>query len=145
MTSLPEDETVGRQGGRWTARFAWRLTWIAVYSFALLLALRFGARTYPGRYFPDSPFLNSVLNSNWLFTGFGYPIVLLGAVAAASRALLRDKRSPAAHILRVVQWVAIALAILIVLYGVRWAIYTERLPWQPDGEGRYPPFASISR
>lgn len=125
----------------WTV--AWRLAWIALYSFALLLALRFGGRTYPGWHFPDSAFLNSLLNGVWLFTGIGYNLVILGAGAAAMRALLPGE-SPASGLFRLVQWIAFALAVLIILYGVRWAVWTQRLPWQPDGGGRYPPFASIS-
>jgi hypothetical protein len=34
--------------------------------------------------------------------------------------------------------------ILIILYGIAWAIMMHRLPWQEDGHGRYKPFLSIS-
>ena len=143
MTGLRAWEAAHSAQGGWIRNRALRLAWIAVYSFGLLLALRFGGRTYPGWYFPDSSFLNRLLNGNWLFTGIGYGLVLVGASAAAMRVLLGGKKPLAANILRVVQWVAFALAILLILYGVRWAIWTHRLPWQPDGQGRYPPFASI--
>jgi len=144
MSYVGDPDTAAAAGENEPGHLAWRLAWIAVYSFALLLALRFGARTYPGWYFPNSSFLNSLLNGTWLFNGIGYDLVLVGAGAAAMRVLLGGKKSPASGTLRLVQWVAFALAILIILYGVRWAIWTQRLPWQPDGQGRYPPFASIS-
>jgi hypothetical protein len=120
------------------ANRAMRLGWIAVYSFTLLLALRFCGRTYPGRYFPDSPFLNSLLNDVWLFTGLGYDLVLVGAATAALR-VWKGRRAPAG--LRIAQWAVFAVVILIILYGIDSAIAMERLPWQPDGRGRYPPFA----
>jgi hypothetical protein len=134
------DETLeSSQAG--AAGVAFRLAWIAVYSFALLLALRFGGRTYPGWYFPDSSLLNWLLNIVRLFTDVGYSLVLIGATAAALRVWL-GPRAP--RILRFLQWTAFALVILIILYGIQWAIWTERLPWQPDGQGRYPPFVSLS-
>jgi hypothetical protein len=144
MNNVGDRDAAAAAGESEAKHRAWRLAWIAVYSLALLLALRFGGRTYPGWYLPNSPFLNSLLNGNWLFTRIGYDLVLVGACAAAMRVLLGRKKPRASSSLRLVQWVAFGLAILIILYGVRWAIWTQRLPWQPDGQGRYPPFASIS-
>jgi hypothetical protein len=118
------------------AGWALRLAWIAAYSFALLLALRFGARSYPGWYFPDSALLNRLLNGVGLFTVIGYDLVLLGAVAAAMRLLLGRGNRRAGLALAALQWGAIALAVLIACYGVAWAAYMHRLPWEPDGHGR---------
>jgi hypothetical protein len=120
-----------------TKSISLKLAWIAAYSFSLLMLLRFGARTYPGWYFPHSPFLNSLLNGSTLFTGIGYDLVLLGAAAGAARVLLGRNESLA---LQLLQWGSAALTILIVGYGLAWAIWTARLPWQPDGAGRYPFF-----
>jgi hypothetical protein len=123
-----------------TADRALRLAGIAAYSFALLIALRFGGRTYPGWYFPDSALLNSWLNGVGLFTEVGYDLVLVVAAAATMRLLPGGRTSLA---LRLMHWTALALVILIILYGVDWAIYTHRLPWQADGHGRYTPFLSM--
>jgi hypothetical protein len=62
----------------------WRLAAVPLFTLALGFALRFCARTYPGVYYPDSRFLNGLLNGNWLFTEIGYDLVLaLGAADAA--------------------------------------------------------------
>jgi hypothetical protein len=115
---------------------AWRLARIAGSSLLLLLALRFGARTYPGWHFENSDFLNRLLNGVGLFTEIGYGLVLAGAGAATLRVLLGGTEPRA---LQRLQWLAFTLAILIVLYGAAWATIMHRLPWQPDGQGRYPP------
>jgi hypothetical protein len=116
----------------------WRLVWIGAYSFCLLLALRFGARTYPGWYFPDSRFLTDLLNGGFVFTQIGYDLVLVAAASGTSRLFLAGEARPrACRILRLVEWTAIALALLIVCYGLISAIEMQRLPWQPDGRGSF--------
>ena len=140
MDSVTEHDAAPPARAMGTKATASRLAWIAVYSFGLLMLLRFGARTYPGWYFPGSPLLNSLLNSSMLFTEIGYDLVLLGAAAGTARMWLGRKKPGA---LRLLQWVPVALAIFIVGYGLAWAISMERLPWQPDGYGRYTPFLSI--
>jgi hypothetical protein len=101
---------------------------------ALLLLLRFGGRTYPGWYFPRSSLLNDLLNGPMLFTEIGYDLVLVGAAAATARLCLGRRKSAA---LRLLQRVAFGLALLIVIYGVEWAVLMHRLPWQADGYGHY--------
>ena len=114
------------------------LAWVAVYSLFLLLALRSGGRTYPGWYFPDSRFLNAVLNGNALFTQAGYDAAIIGAAAAAARILFDSGTRPRLHrLLRWTQRTAIACAVLIACYGLAWAILMHRLPWQPDGASRF--------
>jgi hypothetical protein len=66
---------------------------IALWSFGLLTALRFGARAYPGWYFPRSSGLNALFNSSMLFTQIGYDLVLAAAAAAMARVLLGRQRS----------------------------------------------------
>jgi hypothetical protein len=111
---------------------------IAAYSFSLLLALRFGARTYPGWYFPNSRFLNDLLNGGSVFTQIGYDLVLVAAASGTARLFLAGEARPRAdRILRLVEWTALALALLIACYGLIWAIEMHRLPWQPDGRGSF--------
>jgi hypothetical protein len=100
----------------------------------LLFALRFDARTYPGWYFPDSAFLNGLLNGSTIFTDIGYPLVLVGAGAGTARLLWPGPSLPpdTKRALAVVQWLALALAVLIFFYGLWSAIQMERLPWQPQ-------------
>ena len=112
-----------------------RIGFIASWSLLLLLALRFGARTYPGVWHPESEFLNWLLNGTTLFTLFGYDLVLVAAGAAAARISLRGDSFRTRRIRLALAWlqgVAVALAFAIICYGVRWAILMERLPWQ-DG------------
>jgi hypothetical protein len=118
-----------------------RLLWIGACTLLLLLAVRWCARTYPGLYFPDSAFLNDLLNGAGLFTVYGYAAVLLGGAAAAGRVFVADTghRSLAAA-LRLAQWASLAVVALIVCYGLYWAQGMHRLPWQEDGIG---PFLSV--
>ena len=105
-----------------------RLAVIAAWSFALLLALRFGGRTYPGFWFPDSLVLNRLLNGNRLFTSFGYDLVLIATIAAAIPVVQTPLRrgEPMA---RMVKWVAIGLAASIAIYGFAVAEWLHRMPW----------------
>lgn len=59
----------------------WRLAATPLGMLALGFALRFCGRTYPGIYFPDSPFLNDLLNGSGLFTGVGYLLVFVLGVS----------------------------------------------------------------
>jgi hypothetical protein len=120
-----------RQGAARTGR----ILWICFYALVLLLAIRWCARTYPGWYVPASASLNDLLNGVGLFTALGYKIVLLAAAAAMAREVL-PRAGRAAAVLRAVQWTSVALAALIVCYGVCWAVWTHRLPWQEDGSYR---------
>jgi hypothetical protein len=99
---------------------------------ALLFALRFDARTYPGWYFPNSPLLNGLLNGSTIFTDIGYALVLVGGGAGTARLLNSDPslRRGAIRGLAALQWLALTLAVLIFFYGLWWAIQMERLPWQ---------------
>ncbi|HEY0085768.1 MAG TPA: hypothetical protein VGB65_07630 [Allosphingosinicella sp.] len=133
---MNDADLVGEERGAGLFLKAWRLACVAASSIVLLYALRFGGRTYPGWYFPNSDVLNALLNGVGLFTGWGYSFVLAGAGAATLRILLGGT---ARRGLKFLQWLAFTLAILIILYGAAWATYTQRLPWQQDGQGRYPP------
>ena len=106
---------------------------IALWSFLLLLALRFGARTYPGVWHPEWRVLNWLLNGTTLFAEIGYDLVLVAAWAAMTRLLIdRTSRHTMAtrRTLAFMQATTVALAIAIIFYGVWWAIQMQRLPWQ---------------
>ena len=108
---------------------------IVAYSAVLLFMLRFGARTFPGRY-SDSLLLNALLNNSGIFTDLGYNIVLVAAAARMVRVFTSDAPGLIRRRHRFLGWVqaaAIALAVAIILYGLWWAALLERLPWQPDG------------
>jgi hypothetical protein len=92
------------------------------------LALRFGGRTYPGVYFPDSPFLNSLLNGNNLFVGIGYTAVVVGWAAASLHILVRPSVQGFGTALTATKWLAFGLAAMIAIYGFSWAVTMQRLP-----------------
>jgi hypothetical protein len=103
---------------------------VCLYCLSLGLALRFGGRTYPGIYFPDSSFLNSLLNGNGIFTDIGYKAVVVAWAADVLRILLRPPiRSGVELALRVLKWLAVGLAVSIAIYGFVWAAKLQRLPW----------------
>lgn len=99
-----------------------------LYCLSLALALRFGGRTYPGIYFPHSPFLNSLLNGNGLFVGVGYMAVLVGWVADSLFILTRSAGRGLVTVLKAAKWLAILLATIIAFYGFFWAATLQRLP-----------------
>jgi hypothetical protein len=104
------------------------LMFTCLYCLSLGLALRFGGRTYQGIYFPHSPFLNSLLNGNWLFVGIGYLAVLVGWVADTLRILIRPSVHGFEAAIKGVTWLAVGLAVTIALYGFSWAAIMQRLP-----------------
>jgi hypothetical protein len=106
----------------------WSLAFICLYCLSLGLALRFGGRTYPGIYFPHSPFLNSLLNGNGLFTDIGYDLVLVAGVADTARVLMTYSAPRFRVVLQLLKWLALMLAIIIVIFGFWFAIILERLP-----------------
>jgi hypothetical protein len=103
------------------------LVFTCLYSLALGLALRFGGRTYPGVHFPESPFLNSLLNGNGLFIGVGYLAVLVALAADILRIFIRPSPRDEA-VLKGVKWAAAGLAAAIAIYGFSWAVIMQRLP-----------------
>jgi hypothetical protein len=105
-----------------------RLAFIVLYCLSLGLALRFGGRTYPGIYFPRSPFLNSLLNGNALFTQVGYDAVFVAGVADGLRlgTASRDQRFQVA--LQVLKWLAVTAALVIAVFGFWCAFELQRLP-----------------
>jgi hypothetical protein len=108
---------------------------IALYSIVLLLALRFCGRTYPGWYFPNSSFLNGLLDDNIIFTVIGYDLVIGGAAAGTARIFIPPDSSERAKLRRrlgLVQGAAVVLVITIICYGLWWATSMQRLPWQPQ-------------
>ena len=98
---------------------------IALYALTLLLALRFGARTYPGIYVPSSATLNWIFNGTTLFTDFGYDVVLIGAASHVASLLSPGRLS------RALQVFSASFALLtacISAYGFYWAAVLQRLP-----------------
>jgi hypothetical protein len=103
------------------------LLFIVLYCLSLGLALRFGGRTYPGIYFPNSAFLNGLLNGNELFTGIGYDAVLIAGVADTLRVFATSSRRLEV-ILKALKWVAVGVAVMIALFGFWSALTMQRLP-----------------
>lgn len=99
------------------------LVFTCLYCLSLALALRFGGRTYPGAYFPHSPFLNTLLNGNGLFVGVGYLAVLVAWATDTLRILFRASGDGFGAALKTVKWVAVGLAVTISLYGFSWAAF----------------------
>lgn len=98
-----------------------------LYCITLSIALRFGGRTYPGLYFPNSLFFNSLLNGRDLFTGIGYLAVMAAWSAAVMRLLLRPSILGIDLALRILKWAAIGLAVTISIYGFVWAAIMQHL------------------
>ena len=99
-----------------------------LYCVSLLLALRVGGRTYPGIYFPNSGFLNALLNGNVLFTGVGYAAVLVAGTADSFLIFTRTMVGSPAKTLKVIKWIAVSLATAIALFGFYTAAVLQRLP-----------------
>ncbi len=102
------------------------LVFIALYALTLLLALRFGARTYPGVYVPASAALNWILNGTALFTA-GYGLVVLGALLHAASLMRTAQASPSGS-LRAWSLCFVSLAVCISVYGFYFAGVLGRLP-----------------
>lgn len=105
----------------------WRLLGVPTYGLALGLALRFGARTYPGVYYPDSSFLNDLLNGSRLFTELGYDLLLALIVADLVLVFLTRFRkgkttSPIVRYLGVLRLLLLSLTLLIIAYGCYYAV-----------------------
>jgi hypothetical protein len=116
----------------WRRRPAARSKWeaagfLTMGCFALGLALRFGGRTYPGIYFPDSTLLNDIFNGVWLFEQLGYDAVAVFFVARLIP-LFRQVGKRNAVYLNGIAWLALVTAALIALYGFYWAAAFGRLP-----------------
>jgi len=114
---------------------AFRAAFIAAYAWTLLLALRFGARTYPGLFIGRPGPLNDILNSSQIF-GAGYTLVALAAMTDGLSFWLERRSTTASHVgsraALITRNVCVLLATLGTLYGFYFAIVLERLPWQPD-------------
>ncbi len=93
--------------------------------FLVAVALRFGARTYPGVYIPAHPTLNYVLNTGFLFTTIGYGAVALG-LAAHLGALLITLKAEAIQRLKIMALSLFAISLLIAAYGFFWAVLLGR-------------------
>jgi hypothetical protein len=122
---------------RWPSEhpIAFRAALIVAYAGTLLLALRFGARTYPGLFIGRPGPLNDILNSSQIF-GIGYNLVALAALADGLSFWLARRSAPASQVgaraVLITRNVCLVLATLGALYGFYFAIVLERLPWQPD-------------
>lgn len=104
------------------------LVFTCLYCLSLLLALRFGARTYPGIYFPNSSLLNGILNGNGLFTGIGYTAVMVAGAADYFLIFTRTMAGSPTKRLKAVKWIAVSLATAIALFGFYTAAVLQRLP-----------------
>jgi hypothetical protein len=121
--------------GLTVAVYVWRrpssrldsLVFVVLYCLSLGLALRFGGRTYPGIYFPNSPFLNDLLNGNGLFTGIGYDAVLVAGAVDILR-VFATSSGRLEVILKALKWVAVGLAVMIAIFGFWSALIMQRLP-----------------
>jgi hypothetical protein len=122
-----------------TAFYVWRgqslqhsrveaFAFICLYCLSLGLALRFGGRTYPGIYFPNSAFLNGLLNGNGLFVDIGYSAVMVAGAADTLLVFTRTRRRGLTIALKGVKWIAASLAMVIALYGFYWAATLQRIP-----------------
>ena len=93
--------------------------------FLVAVALRFGARTYPGVYIPEHPTLNYILNTGFLFTTIGYGAVAFGC-AAQIGALLMALKTGTTQRLKIMALSLFAIAVLIAVYGLFWAMLLGR-------------------
>jgi hypothetical protein len=114
---------------------AFRAALIAAYSWTLLLALRFGARTYPGLFMGRPGLLNDILNSGQIFET-GYNLVMLAALTDGLSFWLGRRSTPASQVgaraALIIRNVCLVLATLGAIYGLYFAIVLERFPWQPN-------------
>lgn len=112
-------------------RIAFRLALIVAYSWTFLLALRFGARTYPGVFMGRSDALNAIFNSSQIFWT-GYEFVAVAALADLLSVLFaRGSTSGSEAAVRTATTtrnVLLLLAALGATYGFYFAIILERLP-----------------
>ena len=76
-----------------TSRFE-AIAFLVMWCFTLALALRFGGRTYPGIFYPNSSLLNGVFNGVGLFVQAGYDAVAICFVAELARLVLPSARRP---------------------------------------------------
>ena len=93
--------------------------------FLVAVALRFGARAYPGVYIPEHPTLNYMLNTGFLFTTIGYGAVALG-LAAHIGALLMTLNAGTIQRLKIMVSSSFIIAVLIAVYGFYWAVWLGR-------------------
>jgi hypothetical protein len=98
-----------------------------MWCFTLGLALRFGGRTYPGIFFPDSSLLNYLFNGVSLFVQAGYDAVAICFVAKLAPLVLPVGKRAAAY-LNTISWIAVTTATFIAIYGFYWAAVLGRLP-----------------
>ena len=125
------------RGQTWASErpIAFKAAFIGAYSWTLLLALRFGASTYPGLFIPDSHLLNDILNGSGIFE-IGYDLVVLAAWTDGLSFWLARRSTPSSDVgsraALITRNVCVLVATLVAFYGFYFAIVLERLPWQPD-------------
>lgn len=105
-----------------------RLAFILCYGFTLLLALRFGARTYPGIWVRESAWLNDIFNGSYLFFR-GYETTLAVMALDTMVTVLRASgRVEMIALLNAIKWVGLSFVLLVVTYGFFFAVVLERTP-----------------
>lgn len=90
------------------------------------LALRFGARTYPGLHFSNNAELNNLFNGGILFTTVGYLAVGIAFLTYIGMAIT-NVHGVLRTFLTILFLIAMLVAVLITIYGFYWAILLGRL------------------
>ncbi len=114
--------TLPARRSRW-----WRLAAVPLMMLALGLALRFCGRTYPGIHYPNSRFLNELLNGVGLFKTIGYGLVLAFGLVDAAVVLLSDFRQQQlapvfVRSFSALRLVLLTLILLVIAYGFYYAV-----------------------
>ncbi|MBO9714291.1 hypothetical protein [Sphingomonas sp.] len=120
---------------RWRIDVPSKLVALAVtvlYCVTLLFALRFCAKNYPAAYVArlyasETPWMNDWVKGPWLFEvpGF-YAAVVAGAASVLM--VLFPASGGFRTLLSVVKWIAGAVAVAIIFYGLFWILFLAKPP-----------------
>lgn len=123
-------DTASAQVGFRFRSSARRLVFVALYTLTLLLALRFGSRTYPGIWY-SSRLLNDLFNGSLIFW-LAEDLVAIAAVMALFDELRRygngGRRDPWTRAIAGTRYLLIGIGTAVVLYGFYFAAVLCRLP-----------------
>jgi len=107
-----------------------RLVYVAIYTLTLLLALRFGSRTYPGIWY-SSRLLNDLFNGSLIFW-LAEDLVAIAAVLALVDELQSHgrggKRDLWTRAIAGIRYCLIGMGTAVALYGFYFALMLCRLP-----------------
>jgi len=110
--------------------FTRQLVFVALYTLTLLLALRFGSRTYPGIWY-SSRLLNDLLNGSLIFWIAEDLVVIAAILAVIGELRSHDgsgKRDFGMRAIAGVRYCLIGVGIAVALYGFYFALILCRLP-----------------